>query len=65
ASEFRAAASSSVTVATRILLDIPRLVRMRSSECRTRKPRRMASRVWVVRVNRWGWMIEGREQSRL
>lgn len=32
----------------RILLDIPRPVRMRSSECRTRKPRRMASRVWVV-----------------
>ncbi|CAD1470376.1 unnamed protein product [Heterotrigona itama] len=38
----------------RILLDIPRLVRMRSSECRTRKPRRMASRVWVVRVEEEG-----------
>lgn len=42
------AASSSVTVAARILLDIPRVVRMRSSECRARKPRRMAPRVWVV-----------------
>lgn len=49
AAEFRAAASSSVTVAARILLDIPRAVRMRSSECRARKPRRMAPRVWVVR----------------
>lgn len=49
AAEFRAAASSSVTVAARILLDIPRVVRMRSSECRARKPRRMAPRVWVVR----------------
>lgn len=47
--EFRAAASSSVTIAARILLDIPRVVRMRSSECRARKPRRMAPRVWVVR----------------
>ncbi|KYM80594.1 hypothetical protein ALC53_08932 [Atta colombica] len=47
--KFRVAASSSVTVAARILLDIPRVVRMRSSECRARKPRRMAPRVWVVR----------------
>lgn len=43
----------------RILLDIPRLVRMRSSECRTRKPRRMASRVWVVRVGEKGMHDRG------
>lgn len=48
----------------RILLDIPRLVRMRSSECRTRKPRRMASRVWVVRIEEEGMDDRGSETER-
>lgn len=48
----------------RISLDIPRLVRMRSSECRTRKPRRMASRVWVVRIEEEGMDDRGSETER-
>lgn len=64
-SEFHgAASSSSVAVAMRILLDIPRLVRMRSSECRTRKPCRMASRVWVVRIEEEGMDDRGSETER-